>query len=599
MIPAPYTAYLVIVVIFITFYISYKEWARPALCFLGAVLVFILTNIITAEELLQGFANPSIASIILLILLTAGIRKNFNVEYVLDKVFKSAKSYHSFLLRMMGQVAIISSFMNNTPVVAALTPYVYNWGKKNNVSPSKLLIPLSFATICGGMITLIGTSTTLVLNGFLIDTGIQGLDVFNLFLLGIAVTITFILFIMTIGHKLLPDHTDLLEEFKKNKREYLVETQLSPASQLVNKSVKEAGLRNLKGIYLVEIVREDRIISPVEPTEIIEQQDTLIFAGNTIDIVDLVKADNGIILPEHPHLPVNKINGQIDIIEAVISNGSSLMGKKVKDTDFRNRYDAAIVAIHRNGEKLHGKIGEIKISSGDLLLVYAGPNFKDRVDLYRDIYIISRVQALYNPGKTKSYSLAGIAIIALLLLAFGFFSLFTSLLIMFALMMGLGMITRQDIKRGLDVSMIAILVLSLAMGQAIIKSGAAELIASWILDGLMPFGMIAILCGLLLLTTVITSFVTNVGAIAIAFPLAYSITTSMAIDGAPFYLAIAFAASAAFMTPIGYQTNLIIYGPGGYTFKDFFKAGVPATFIYLLTVLIGLIALYPHIFLSY
>src|SRR5690606_13735859 len=143
---------------------------------------------------------------------------------------------------------------------------------------------------------------------------------------------------------------------------------------------------------------------------IIEQQDTLIFAGNTIDIVDLVKADNGIILPEHPHLPVNKTNGKIDIIEAVISNGSSLMGKKVKDTDFRNRYDAAIVAIHRNGEKLHGKIGEIKISSGDLLLVYAGPNFKDRVDLYRDIYIISRVHALYNPGKTKSYSLAGIAI---------------------------------------------------------------------------------------------------------------------------------------------------------------------------------------------
>lgn len=597
MIPEPYNAYLVILVIFITFYVSYREWIRPALAFLVAVLLFILLNIITPEDLLQGFANPSIASIILLILLTAGLSKNFNVEYYLNKVFRSAKTYRSFLLRMMCQVAFISSFLNNTPVVAALTPYVFNWGKKNNVSPSKLLIPLSFATICGGMITLIGTSTTLVLNGFLIETGLEGLDVFNLFLLGILVTIIFILFILVFGHKLLPDRTDILESFKRNKRQYLIETQLSSGSHMAEKNVKEAGLRSLKGIYLVEIVRENTIISPVEPTEIIRQQDTLIFAGNTEDIVDLVKADNGIILPEDPELPFSKNKGKLDVVEAVISNGSSLIGKKVKETDFRNRYDAAIVAIHRNGEKLHGKIGEIKINAGDLLLVYAGANFKDRADLYRDIYIVSKIQALYKPGKAKAYSLAAIGILAILLLAFGFFSLFTSLLIIFAMMLGLGMITRQDIKRGLDLSMIGILVFSLALGQATIKSGAADIVASWILNALMPYGMMAILCGLLLLATVLTSFITNVGAVAIAFPLAHAIAVTTGIDGAPFYLAIAFAASASFMTPIGYQTNLIIYGPGGYTFKDFFRIGIPTAFIYLLTVFIGLILLYPDVFL--
>ena len=595
MIPAPYDAYLVIIVIVLTFYLSYKEYVRPSLGFLGAVLLFILAGVLPAEELLHGFSNPSIASIILLILLTAGLRKNFNIESLFDKIFKSAKSYRSFLLLMMGQVAIISSFLNNTPVVAAMTPYVFNWGKKKQISPSKLLIPLSFSTICGGMITLIGTSTTLVLNGFLLDMGLNGLNVFNLFIIGLSVTITFILFIFFFGHKLLPDRIDLLEEFRKNKREYLIETQLDPDSPLANKTIKEAGLRNLKGVYLVEIVRKNNIVSPVEPSEVIEQEDTLIFAGNTTDIVELVKSDYGIMLPDPS---ISRNNGKIDVIEAVISNGSSLIGKKVKDTDFRNRYDAAIVAIHRNGEKLSGKIGEIKLSPGDLLLVYAGSNFRDRVDLYRDIYIISNIKALFNPGKTKTYSLLSICAVAVILLAFGLFSLFTSLLIIFTMMVALGMITRQDIKRELDVNMIAILVLSLALGQATIASGAAELISGLIVDALMPWGTVAIFCGVLLLTTLLTSFITNVGAVAIAFPLAYSITTSMHIEGAPFYLGIAFAASAAFMTPIGYQTNLIIYGPGGYTFKDFFKVGIPVTFVYLLTVIIGLILLYPETFLS-
>lgn len=597
MIPAPYNAYLVILVIFITFYASYKEWVQPALAFMASVLVFIILDILTPEDLLHGFSNPSIASIILLILLTAGLSKNFKMEYYLDKVFRSAKTYRSFLLRMMSQVALISSFLNNTPVVATLTPYVFNWGKKNHVSPSKLLIPLSFATICGGMITLIGTSTTLVLNGFLIETGLDGLNVYHLFILGVTVTITFIVFILAFGHKLLPNKTDILESFKKNKREYLVETKLCAGSQIADKKVKDAGLRNLKGIYLVEIVRESTIISPVEPTEIIRQQDTLIFAGNTEDIVDLVKADNGIVLPEDPELPSSKNNGKIDVVEAVISHGSSLIGKKVKETDFRNRYDAAIVAIHRNGEKLHGKIGEIRINAGDLLLLYAGANFKDRADLYRDIYVVSKLQALYKPAKAKVYSLGAIGLLAILLLAVGYFSLFTSLLIIFAVMLGMGMITRQDIKRGLDLSMIGILVFSLALGQATIKSGAADLVASWILGALMPYGMMAILCGLLLLTIVLTSFITNIGAIAIAFPLAHSMAMSTGVDGSPFYLGIAFAASASFMTPIGYQTNLIIYGPGGYTFKDFFKIGIPTTIIYILTVFMGLILLYPAIFL--
>lgn len=595
MIPQPYQAYFVLLVISATFYITYKEIARPSLIFLMAILCFVITGILSPKELLDGFSNPSIASIILLILLTAGVRKNFNIEYLFDKLFRTAKSYRSFLLRMMVKVTAISAFMNNTPVVAAMTPYVFNWGKKNNISPSKLLMPLSFATICGGMITLIGTSTTLVLNGFLNDLNLSPLNTSYLFIIGISVSCTFILFILTAGHELLPNHNDLLEKFKKNKREYLVETQLAPTSRLIDRNVKEGGLRNLKGIYLVEILRENRVIYPVEPIEVLKKEDTLIFAGNTNDIVDLVKPETGIMLPEPAMFTDN--NDKINVAEVVISNNSSLIGKKIKDTDFRNRYDAAIVAVHRNGEKLSGKIGELKISAGDLLLVYAGANFQDRVDLYRDVYTISNLHEIIKPSKKKMMWLAALGLLAVIFLISGYFSLFTSLLIIFTIMTGLGMINLHDIKRELDVNMVAILVLSLAMGQATIQSGAAELMSEFVLSSLQPHGRIAILCGLLLFTTVLTSFISNVGAVAIAFPLAYSMSSEMQIDGAPLYLAVAFAASAAFITPIGYQTNLIIYGPGGYTFRDFFRVGVPVTLVYLTTTLICLLIIYMEVFL--
>lgn len=596
MIPQPYEAYFVIAIIVLTFYVSIKELVRPAIVFLLAVILLVLTGILEAEDLLAGFSNPSIASIILLILLTAAIRKNFNIEYVFEKMYRSAKTYRSFLLRMMAQVAAISSVMNNTPVVAAMTPYVFNWGKKHNISPAKLLIPLSFATICGGMITLIGTSTTLVLSGFMIDQGLPGLDVGHLFITGVSVSLTFMLFILLGGHKLLPDHSDLLDEFRKNRREYLVETQLSHTSALINKEVKEGGLRNLNGTYLVEILREDKVISPVEPTEVIKTSDTLIFAGNTNDIMDLIRPETGIRLPDAARFMDN--SDKIEVVEAVISNNSSLIGKKIKDTDFRNRYDAAIVAIHRNGEKLNGKLGEVRISPGDLLLVYAGPNFKDRADLYRDLFIISNLREIVKPGKKKVIALCALAVTAIVFLAFDFFSLFTSLLIIFALMSAFNMITLHDIKRGLDVNMIAILVLSLALGQATLESGAAELVAEVILNSLEPYGSFAIMCGLLFFTSIITSFITNVGAVAISFPLAFSMSNSLGIDGSPFYLAVAFASSAAFLTPIGYQTNLIVYGPGGYNFKDFFKIGLPTIVVYLLTVLTCLSVLYHDILFS-
>lgn len=596
--PVIWQQIIVITGISILFLAIYREWIRPSLGFLVTVLAFVALGILTPEEMISGFSNQSIASIVLLILISAALRKNFQLEAIIESIYKLGKmhivlSYRHFMLRIMIQAAAFSSFINNTPIVAIMTPFVFNWGKRNNVSPSKLLIPLSYATIMGGMLTIIGTSTTLVLNGFMIDYQIESLPALDLLRIGAAVCCTGILLIVAIVYKLLPNNRDILESFNKKRREYLVETVLDKRSPLAGRTVKEAGLRSLKGVYLVEIIRENETISPVEPTEKIFQQDVLIFAGDTENIMELLDNGRGLVLPK----PADTRNeDKVNVMEAVVGANSSLIGRTPKEMEFRTRYDAAIVAIHRNGERLSGKIGDIKLSQGDLLLLHAGRHFEDRVDLLRDIFIISQVKELLRPNTRKVTSFLVVALSAVLMVILGYFTLFVSLLIIFAIMVALRMISIRDIKSEIDLNMISILVFSLALGQAMIKTGSGDLLAEAVLGLTQGVGNWAVILGLLIITTLLTSFITNVGAVSITFPLAYSISNSLNLDGMPFYLAIAYAASAAFLTPIGYQTNLIVYGPGGYTFRDFFKVGLPVTIVYLATVYGMIRILYPEIF---
>jgi di/tricarboxylate transporter len=591
--PESYQPLFVLIILFITFTSIYMEWLKPAVSFLLAVLIFTIAGILGTQEVLAGFSNPSIIVIILLVIITAGLRKNFRMELLFDAVFKKSKTYRNFLIRLMTQVALLSAFINNTPVVALMTPYVFDYGRKNNIAPSKLLIPLSFATIMGGMITLIGTSTTLVLNGFIMEARVPELRFEDLLFIGILVTITGIAFIAFIGHRLLPDHRDTIQDFSKNQREYLIETRLMANSSLINKTVVDGGLRNLQGVYLVEIQRNEKIISPVYPTEVIEKDDILFFAGDTKNIMDIINAGKGLALPENAK---DYHQDKIEVIEAVVASYSSLIGKTVKESSFRNRYDAAIVAIHRNGERISGKIGDIELEPSDVLLLYAGNDFSNRVDLYRDLYVINQVRQIAEPGKKKYYALALIAVGALVLFITKGLSLFPSLLIIFTIMVGFGLITIQEIRRELDFSMIGILVLSLAIGQAMILSGAGVMVAEWMIGLFEPIGSTAMLIGLIIITTLLTSLIGNVGAVSISFPIALGISESLQMSGMPYFLGIAYAASAAFITPFSYQTNLLIYGPGGYNFKDFIRVGIPITLIYLTVAFFAIIFLYRDVF---
>ncbi|MDW7694834.1 SLC13 family permease [Flammeovirgaceae bacterium SG7u.111] len=569
-------------------YCLYKDFVKPSVVFLAGAFILMLLGIMQPVQFLSGFGNQSIMTIMLLIFISASLKKNFNINGVFKWLFFPAQTLRSFLLMMMAFAAGVSSFINNTPMVAVMTPYVYDWGKKKGIPPSKLLIPLSYATMLGGMITVIGTSTNLVMNGFLVQSNEQPLTYDDFWILGLLVTVAGLLFILLFGNILLPSNKDSLDQFKEQSREYVAEVKLALHSSLTGKTVREARLRSLKGVYLTDIIRNGEFISPVSPREILQPQDRLIFAGDTEQLIELIK-ENGLVVPQPNGTNANR---QINVIEVVIPFNSSLIGRVVKGTHFREKYDAAILAIHRNGERLSGKIGDVRLAVGDLLLITIGDEFNQKNSAFNDLYVISELQkfAPKNNLKTRLLFILSGLLVALSLV--GIVNLFVSLFSIVFLLFLFRKFTLEDLKNALDLDLWAILVCALALGDVMIETGTADWLTGHIVDVLMPYGTEGLLIGIFVITVLLTSFITNTAAISIAFPLAYSLIHTLGIDGKAFYVAITFAASAAFMTPIGYQTNLMVYGPGGYNFKDYMRIGLPLTILYSIICLVYIMNVY-------
>jgi len=567
---------LLLVLIFLI-YALYREIFHPAATFMIAVSILVVAGILEPSEALSGFSNEQIVIIVLLLLVSSIIQKTKIIDFYFSKILKEELSYKSFLGKMMLIVSSASSFLNNTPIVAMLIPYVYEWGKKKDIAPSKLLIPLSYAAILGGTATLIGTSTNLVVNGLTVDNGLKAFNVFDFAYVGVPAVIAGFLYMMILGNKLLPNREDLLKSYLQRKKEYTVETIVKADSELVGKSIKEAKLRNLKGLFLVEIVRRDKNIYPVSPEEVLEKGDILIFAGETEAITDLISSNIGLSLPE-----TCSIREEISqIVEVVISNNSSLVNKKVRDTDFRAKYDAAILAVHRNGEKLKGKIGEIVLKPGDLLLLLTGKDFMKRAEDTTDFYIVSKVKDVVNIDKKKGslilFSFIGLVILSTLKVI----SLFSGLLIFLAALVITKTITYAEVKRSLDINLIIIAAFSIAIGKAMLDTGTAHLIATGINEISSKFGVIGALAGVYIVTNILTEFVTNIAAASIAFPIALASASSLSVEPTAFILAVAYGASASFISPIGYQTNLMVFGVGNYRFSDFLKVGLPLSLIYM------------------
>lgn len=576
---------LIVVLIVILFILIslYKELIGATFTFVIAAVTLGFFGILTPREILSGFANEQIAVIILLLLLGDIIRQTALVEILFDRIFKSAKSYRGFLSRMTLIIAGFSAFLNNTPLVAVMMPYVNSWCKRNNISPSKFLMPLSYAAILGGCATLIGTSTNLIVNGLVVDQtiipGLESLNIFDFAYVGVPMIFIGFIYLLFFGEKLLPEKDDVLNEFSENTREYLVEAEIRKDSQLIGKTIEEAGLRNLKGLFLVEIIRKSFKISSVKPNIILQQDDLLIFAGDTETIADMVNSDLGLRLPSVGMLYKKK---QTEVVEIVISHNSSMINKTVKEIRFRAKFDAAVIAVHRNGEKISGKIGEIIIKPGDVLLLFTGADFVSRSNHTMDFYFISKVKDFQKLEQYKIWTLLAGPVLIILLAALKIVSLFMGLIVLIMVILAMKITNPKELHKAVDYNLALIIALSLALGTAMIKSGAAELIADLVITVFLPLGKVGLLFGIYFITAILAAYITNKAAVAIIFPISLTMAVNLNLPPMPFILVVSFAAAANFMTPIGYQTNLMVYGPGGYSFKDFFRVGFPLTIIYMI-----------------
>jgi di/tricarboxylate transporter len=580
---------LVIVVLIFMLISLYKEWLGTAFTFVIAVVIFGLAGLLSPKEMISGFANDQIAVIILLLLLGDSIRKTGVLENFFNRVFSRAKTSDGFLWRMMALVSGFSAFLNNTPLVAILMPYVHSWSKRHGVSTSKFMIPLSYAAILGGCATLIGTSTNLIVNGLVVDQTIapnlESLHIFDYAMVGGIMIVIGIAYMLLIGKHLLPDKKDVITSFNNTHRKYLVEAELKPGSKLVGKTIEEAGLRNLKGLFLAEIYRGEQKITAVGRLTTLQENDILIFAGETETIADMITDDTGLRLTQVGMFSKKK---HTEIREIVISHNSSLAGKTIKEAGFRGKFDAAIIAVHRNGQRISGKIGAVELQSGDVLLLITGDDYKSRASDTMDFYPITKIRDFQKLPVWKTLTLIGGTVAAILLSALGVVSLFIALTVLLVLITLLNIVKARDLPKSLDYNLAAIIALSLALGTAMIKSGVAEMIAQFIIRFMQPLGIIGLMFGLFAITNLLSAYITNKAAVAIIFPIAVTIAVDLGINPTPFVLLISFAAAASFITPIGYQTNLMVYGPGSYEFKDYMKVGLPLTILYMIVAVFGL-----------
>jgi len=556
----------------------YWGFIKPVLAFAIAIVALVVFGTIEPKEAVSGFANEQLAIIIFLLAISKVIHNTGALDVLFRGWFDRKNSPRSFLAKMVATVGGSSAFLNNTPLVAMFLPYVYSWSRDKGFPASKLLIPLSYASILGGCATLIGTSTNLIVNGLAMDEGVESLSMFDFLPVGIVMMVIGFVYLYFFSAKLLPTNEDAVDELVNSSREYFIETQVRAGSVLIGKDLEAAGLRDLSGLFLVEIIRGERTISPVSRNEILEQGDELFFVGDPHKVSELRDPALGLSLPKNCDMPSM---GASNIVEVVVSHNSDLVGRMVRDTDFRGKFDGAILAVHRNGVQLKGHIGEIELKAGDALLVLAGDDLEIRIRNNPSFYQISTVREIREVAVWKKVLLAVGFISAITLAAFDLFPLFTSLAVLIVLLVLVGMTNGREIRRSIDMELVMVIALGLALGKAMGNSGVSNMIADMMMpmsDRIGAVGMIAVIFAV---TNLLSAFMTSKAAVAIVLPISLSIATALSLPIVPFVLVVAFGGAANFITPIGYQTNLMVYGPGRYSFSDFMKIGLPLTFVYL------------------
>ena len=547
--------------------------AGPDLVLLAGVTVLLLTGIIEPSEAFVGFSNPAVITIAALFVVAAGVKETGGLDLAARVVLGRPRSLAGGQLRMMFPVAALSAFLNNTPVVAMFVPLVTSWARRLDFSVSLMLMPLSYATILGGTCTLIGTSTNLVVAGLARqwDPTVR-FQIFEIAQLGIPALGLGMMFIVLTSQRLLKDRQGALQELGKA-REYSIAMRVEKGSPVVGQTIEDAGLRSLRGVYLYEIEREGRSLAAVPPSTVLREGDRLHFTGVVDSVVDLRKQR---IVPDTDQ--VDKITQSRDrrLVEAVVAAHSSLVGQTVRQSRFRTIYDAAILAVHRQGVRVtETKVGDIRLQAGDVLLIECRPEFVEARQRDPNFALIAEVEDSAPPRHDRAWLAAVILFLMVLVNATSTMDLMTASLTAAALMLLMRCLTGEEARRSIDWPVLIAIAAAFGIAAAIQKSGAAEIIASRIVQLAEPLGSVGVLVAIYAITAILAALVTSKASAALMFPIAAAAAEAQGIGLVPMSYMMMIAAATAFATPIGFQTNLMVYGPGGYKYVDFLRLGLP------------------------
>jgi di/tricarboxylate transporter len=548
-----------------------REIAGPDLIVMGGLFALAAVGILTPAETFSGFANSALAAVGALFIVSAGIRETGLLETGAARLFGRARTTTGALLRMCPPMAVFSAFLNNAPIVAMMTPVVIEWAQRRGLSPSRFLIPLSYATVLGSVLTIIGTSVLLTVAGLILQNDMAPMGFFELLPVGLPVCIVGLVYLVVVAPHLLPDRRELSEELGDRRREYTSSMRVEAGSHLIGQTVEEAGLRQLPGLFLVEIDRQGRSLTPVGPDERLQDGDRLVFAGVVSTIVDLQRLP-GLVQEEGDD---EIAPGERRLTEAVISSSSPLIGESIRDASFRTRYEAAVIAVHRNAERVGGKIGEIVLHPGDTLLLQTSSGFLRTHRNSPDFFLVSEIASHTLPRPDKAWIALAILAVMVGTAALELWPISIAAFLAAGALVATRCLTGRAARQSVHWSVLVIIGAGFGIALAMQKTGAAAFIAQGLVvasSSLGPIGTLGVVYAATLLTA---ELLHHNAAVAVMFPIALAAAESVGAEPRPFVMAVAMAAACAFANPVTYQAHLIVYGPGGYRFTDFVRAGLP------------------------
>ena len=539
---------------------------------LGGLVVLLVTGVLAPEAAFAGFANPGVIALAGLYVLTAALRETGAFDRPAHRLLATATGVPQARRRLTAVTTAASAFLNNTPVVALFMPIAATWARRRGESTRGLLLPLSYAAVLGGTCTLLGTSTHLVVHGLLLQHGMRGLDLFELTPVGLPVALVGLPVSWWLARRLLRPIPGTPQDAQGARREYTADLAVTEDAPFIGQSIEKAGLRHLEGLFLVRIERAGRLIAPVGPGETLMALDRLTFAGVLDTIIDLQRRRGLRPADAHPH----EDDGDDWLLhEAVVSRGSPLVGTSIREANFRGAYGAAVVAVHRHGVHLERKVGDIVLRHGDTLLLQAAPGFARTFRDSTDFYLVSEVSA----GTRPRHARAPVAVLTLI----GVIALAATRVVPLAsaavagamLVIAAGCLSSGAARRALDLSVLVVIAAALGLARALEQTGAAAALARVLTTVALDLGPLGMLATIYVCGMVLTELITNTAAAALLFPIALAMADAAGIDPRPFALATAVSCSLSLATPLGYQTNMMVYGPGGYRFADFLRMGLP------------------------